>query len=127
VGKNIPPQMGKSIPPLTICKDVNPVTIGISKRSSHLSLSMAEKLLKLHMSDHSKIKIIAEALNKSFYHHGYPLGRTEAATIGLPVAAKNVETEALIWQVWQDVESEMQCNKPTMILYSAYSLCRFRP
>ena len=53
-----------------VCKDVGSIPIGVAKRSSYLALSMGEKLLSLHMDDQSKVKAIAEALNKSFYHHG---------------------------------------------------------
>ncbi len=54
------------------CKEVGAIPIGIAKRSSQLALSMGEKLLSSHMSDSNKAKTIAETLNKSFYHHGYP-------------------------------------------------------
>jgi len=64
------------------------------------------------MDDQSKVKAIAEALNKSFYHHGYPLDRKEAKEIGLPVTESDRELEGLMWQVWQDVEKGMEGNKP---------------
>jgi hypothetical protein len=95
-----------------VCKDVGAIQIGISKRSSYLALSLAEKLLSLHMADQNKVKAIAEALNKSFYHHGYSLGRNEAKGIGLKVKEPPEEIENLMWQVWEDIESEMECNKP---------------
>lgn len=95
-----------------VCKDVGSIPIGVAKRSSYLAISMGEKLLNLHMKDKSKAKAIAEALNKSFYHHGYPVGRKEAKEIGLPISETDPEIEKLMWQVWQDVEEEMQCNKP---------------
>lgn len=95
-----------------LCKDVGSVPIGIAKRSSQLSLSLGEKLLSLHMDDQNRVKAIAEALNRSFYHHGYPVGKTEAKSIGLPVADPSGELESLMWQVWQDVEAEMLGNEP---------------
>ncbi len=95
-----------------ICKDVGAIQIGISKRSSYLALSLGEKLLTLHMGDQNKVKAIAEALNKSFYHHGYPLGRNEAKGIGLKVKEPPEELEKLMWQVWEDIEAEMECKKP---------------
>lgn len=61
-----------------------------------------------------------EALNSSFYHHGYPVGINEVEKIGLPVKnaskIKNKDEngntlENLIWMVWKDIESEMQCSK----------------
>jgi len=95
-----------------VCKDVGSIPIGVAKRSSYLSVSMGEKLLSLHMEDQSGVKVIAESLNTSFYHHGYPLGRKEAKHIGLPVVSPDDELESLMWQIWTDVENEMECNKP---------------
>jgi hypothetical protein len=95
-----------------VCKDVGAIPIGVSKRGSYLALSMGEKLLSMHMEDHNKAKSIAETLNKSFYHHGYPLSRTEAKDIGLPVEQPNAEIEELMWQTWEDMEKEMQCSVP---------------
>ncbi len=95
-----------------LCKDVGSVPIGIAKRSSQLSLSLGEKLLSLHMEDQNKVKAISEALNRSFYHHGYPVGRSEAKNIGLPVEYPNETIENLMWQVWQSCETDMNCNTP---------------
>jgi hypothetical protein len=95
-----------------VCKDVGAIQIGISKRSSYLALSVGEKLLSLHMKDPNKVKTIAEALYKSFYHHGYPLGRNEAKSIGLQVKEPPEDLEKLMWQVWEDIEVEMECRKP---------------
>lgn len=95
-----------------VCQDIGALPIGIAKRSTHLALSMGEKLLSLHMEDKSKATAISEALNKSFYHHGYPLGRSEAKSIGLNIIEPDDELEALIWDVWEDIEKEMECKKP---------------
>lgn len=111
VGISDQEQMAKTFE--LLCNEVGPIPIGIAKRSTYLSLSMGEKLLSLHMKDPNKTKAIAEALNASYYHHGYPVGRKEAKIIGLPVI-ENItkELENLIWDVWVDIESELMCNKP---------------
>ena len=93
-----------------ICKDIGAIPIGISKKSTNLSYSMGEKLLKLHMADQNKVHIIIEKLNSSFYHHGYPVGRKEAIEIGLQIAPLNPELDQVIWQIWEDFEEEMVCN-----------------
>jgi len=93
-----------------VCKEVGSIPIGVAKRGSQLALSMGEQLLSLHMQDSSKAKAIAETLNKSFYHHGYPLGRKEVEKIGLPLSAPNEALEELLWAVWEDIELEMECN-----------------
>ncbi|MGV8108965.1 SDH family Clp fold serine proteinase [Methanospirillum sp.] len=95
-----------------ICSAVGPVKIGMAKRSSNLALSIAEKLLSLHMKEEEKIKQITNAFNKSFYHHGYPIGRSEAKSIGLNVNTKEKEIESLIWNLWLDLEKEMECQNP---------------
>lgn len=95
-----------------LCKDVGAVPVGVAKRSTQLSLSMGEKLLSLHMKDRNEARTIAESLAKSFHHHGYAVGRTEAEQIGLPITKPSEELETLIWQVWQDAEEEMLCCHP---------------
>ncbi|MGC9434940.1 MAG: SDH family Clp fold serine proteinase [Methanomicrobiales archaeon] len=95
-----------------IAKEVGSIPIGAAKRSSNLALSLGEKLLGLHMDDPNKVKTISEALNKSFYHHGYPVGRKEAKVIGLNVVDPPAELGSLMWQVWEDMEEEMKCREP---------------
>lgn len=95
-----------------LCKEVGTVPIGAAKRSSNLALSLGEKLLSLHMDDQNKVRAISEALNKSFYHHGYPVGRAEAKKIGLPIIEAPDNLETLIWNIWTDLEEEMRCNEP---------------
>jgi hypothetical protein len=93
-----------------VCKEVGSIPIGVARRGAQLALSMGEQLLSLHMKDGSKAKAIAETLNKSFYHHGYPLGRKEVEKIGLPLNNPDEALEGFLWSVWEDVEEEMECN-----------------
>jgi len=95
-----------------ICKDVGALLLSVAKRSSHLSITLGEKLLTMHMKDEKSVRAIVEALNKSFYYHGYAVDREEAKKIGLPVTIPDKELEELLWEVWQDISNEMQCNKP---------------
>jgi len=95
-----------------LCKEVGATQIGFAKRSTHLSISMGEKLLQQHMEDEKEAAAIAEALSRSFYHHGYPLGRTEAEEIGLPVTEPGDEMKSLMREVWKDFEEEMKCSEP---------------
>lgn len=99
-----------------LCEDVGPLKIGAAKRSTQLSLSMGEKLLSLHMKDTSKAKAIAETLNRSYFHHGYPLGRREAKNIGISVTDPDEDLEDLLWEIWTDIETEMKCNEPFSLL-----------
>lgn len=95
-----------------VCNEIGAIPIGIAKRSAQLLLSMGEKLLALHLEDANQAKSIAETLNSSFFHHGYPLGRSEAKKIGLPIANPPDELETHIWNVYESFENEMQLNEP---------------
>lgn len=95
--------------------EVGFVGIGVAARSAQLTQTMGEKLLRLHMKSESqsqKAKLISEALNTKYFHHGYPVSRSEAKEIGLPIAPSNPEVEALMWSVWLDIEEEMKFREP---------------
>lgn len=95
-----------------LCDKVTPLDIGVARKSTILSMSLGEKLLGTHMQDLNTIKSIASTLNKSFYHHGYPIGKKEAIALGLPVAKANKDIENIMWNIWSDFEKEMKCNDP---------------
>ena len=92
--------------------DVGALPIGSAKRFQQLSLTLSEKMIGLHTKDSNKAKSIAKALNSSYYHHGYAVGRREAKEIGLNVVNPDRELEKLLWEVWKDYSSEMKCDKP---------------
>lgn len=97
------------------CREVGFAAIGVAARSSQLAGAMAEKLLSLHMKDEAqreKAKAIAEALNKKYFHHGYPLSRSEAKDIGLAVAESNAEIQDLMWRIWKDLEEDLKLREP---------------
>ena len=100
--------------------EIPPTALGFAKRSSQLGLTMSQKLLATHMRDENKTKAIAETLNSKFYHHGYPLSRREAKEIGLQLAKPNEKVESLLWNIYEDLNREMQFSDPldprTMIL-----------
>lgn len=90
--------------------EVGSLSIGNAKRGQRLSLSLSERMLSSHIGDPSKVSTIAKALNSSYYHHGYAVGRKEAEEIGLPITEPEAQLEKLLWEVWLDYESEMKCN-----------------
>lgn len=94
-----------------LLKDVGALPIGSAKRSQQLSLTLSEKMLEWHNPDSTKVKAIAKALNSSYYHHGYAVGRHEASQIGLPITIPGNDIECLIWNIWEDFCSEMKCNE----------------
>jgi hypothetical protein len=92
------------------CEEVGSVAVGIAARGAQLGVTMGEKLLSLHMkadADKAKARAISEKLTRDFFHHGYPVSRTEARSIGLPVAERAPEVERLMWKVWLDVCDEL--------------------
>ena len=97
------------------CADVGAAPIGVAARSAQLMMSLGEQLLKLHMrkrGESRKAHGIAEALNKKFYHHGYPLSRKEAKQIGLKVVEPPLAVEDLLWRLWLDIVEEMEVREP---------------
>lgn len=94
-----------------LLKDVGTLPIGTAKRSQQLSLTLSEKMLSWHFKDSAKIKTISKALNSSYYHHGYAVGRKEAKLIGLPITIPDKQLQDLLWEIWKDYSEEMKCNK----------------
>lgn len=93
-----------------LLKDVGPLPIGSAKRSQQLSLSLSVKMLCTHMEDKNKATSIAQALNSSFYHHGYAVNRKEAVDIGLNICMPSEKLEKLMWDIWLDFSKEMKCD-----------------
>lgn len=95
----------------TLAGEVGSLPIGSSKRSQQLSSSLSLKMLKTHMEDQNQALAISQALNSSYFHHGYAVGRKEAKEIGLEVIEPGEETERIIWDIWCDFCSEMKCDE----------------
>jgi len=51
-------------------------------------------------------------LTKDYFHHGYPVNRSEAKEIGLKVADRNEELENLMWEIWCDLSTELKLREP---------------
>ena len=69
---------------LEFCRETGPLAVGVSARSSKLSLSMSQQMLMMHMKEEKKAKRIAEKLTKEFFHHGYPVGPVSYTHLTLP-------------------------------------------
>jgi hypothetical protein len=97
------------------CDEVGTVGVGVSARSALLSVTMGEKLLQLHMieeADKQKARAISQKLTKDYFHHGYPVNRSEAKEIGLKVAERDEVLEDLMWQIWSDLSDELELREP---------------
>jgi hypothetical protein len=103
------------------CDEVGTVAIGVAARSSQLGVAMGEKLLQLHMTgdnNKQKARTISEKLTRDYFHHGYPVSKTEAKEIGLKVAKDLPEIENLMWQIWLNISEELSLRQP----FLAFSL-----
>ncbi|MCI0352937.1 MAG: hypothetical protein L0Z53_26240, partial [Acidobacteriales bacterium] len=97
------------------CDEVTTLGVGVSARSALLSLTLGEKLLLLHMKgegEQQKAQAISAKLTKDYFHHGYPVNRSEAREIGLKVAEQDEELEDLMWQIWTDLSEELKLREP---------------
>jgi hypothetical protein len=98
------------------CKEISSLGIGFTVRSSKLATDLAERLLGLHMrsdEDRPRIRTIVENMSRKFQSHAYPVSRTEAIDIELPVNKERDEKlEKLMWQAWIDLETELKENIP---------------
>jgi len=95
--------------------EIGTLPIGVATRGNQLSLTMGEKLLRLHMKDEAGIqraRQIIELLNRDFFHHGYPVSRSEAREIGLKVVDASAGVEELMWAIWLDLEDELELRAP---------------
>jgi hypothetical protein len=93
----------------SLATEIGPLNIGSAKRSQQLSLALSTKMLETHMDNKDEADAIAKALNSSYYHHGYAVGRSEARKIGLKIEDPSPELETAIWAIWEDYCTEMNC------------------
>src|SRR5437667_8170655 len=97
------------------CDEVTTLGVGVSARSALLSVTLGEKLLLLNMKgegEKQKAREISEKLTKDYFHHGYPVNRSEAKEIGLKVADQDEELESLMWRIWTDISEELKLREP---------------
>lgn len=89
---------------------IDPSIIGASKRASMQSITMAEKLLKLHMtgSEAQNAEVIAQKLSKNYFSHGHAVSKHEAKDLGLKISDTNSTIETIIWNIYKDFEIEMK-------------------
>jgi hypothetical protein len=93
-----------------LVNQIDPSVIGAAKRASMQSITMAEKLLRLHMdgSDAPNAKIIAQKLSKNYFSHGHAVSKSEAKDLGLKISDSDPNIEKIIWNIYKDFEVEMK-------------------
>jgi hypothetical protein len=97
-----------------LVNQIAPSVIGGAKRASMQSTTMAEKLLKLHMTGNEaqNAEVIAQKLSKNYFSHGHAVTKSEAKELGLKIAADDPEIERIIWAIYTDFEDEMKMCDP---------------
>jgi hypothetical protein len=97
-----------------LVKQIAPTVIGGAKRASMQSMSMAEKLLKLHMTgtEAQNAEAIAQKLSKNYFSHGHAVTKSEAEQLGLKISKSDHEIERIIWAIYTDFENEMKMSEP---------------
>jgi hypothetical protein len=102
------------------CKEITSLGIGYSARSSKLALDLAERLLSRHMKEEEqkpKVRNIVESMSRKFQTHAYPISRSEAIAMQLPVDERRDEKlEKLMWSVWLDIEADLKETEPFDII-----------
>jgi len=97
-----------------LVSQIAPNAIGGAKRASMQSITMSEKLLKLHMkgTEAQNAEAIAQKLSKNYFSHGHAVTKTEAEQLGLKISKNDPEIERIIWAIYTDFENEMKMCEP---------------
>ncbi len=100
-----------------VCAEVGTLGIGFTARSSRLAVDLGERLLEMHMKDEEsrpKRRSIVENMSRiQFQSHAYPVSRSEAIALDLPVKPKrDVPLEKLMWEAWLHIEKDLQEREP---------------
>ena len=111
---NINDQMALAQIVKTLVGQIGPLALGsVNRQNSHIRLA-ARKLLtsRREKMDEGKIATIIETLTEKMYSHGHAIGRTEAKDYGLPVIFPDAKMESLLWSLYLQYESFLQCDEP---------------
>jgi hypothetical protein len=99
------------------CREVGSIGVGFNARSQKLAVSLAERLLEMphkgKEADSATIRTIVKSLSTHFHSHSYPVSRSEAIKMQLPVnKERDDELERLMWALWRDLEEELKEREP---------------
>lgn len=92
-----------------VAEEIGAVPLGMGARGSRMATTLAERLLRTHSrpEDEAATSAIAKALSADYFHHGYPLSRTEARQLGLPITDPEAPLAEAMWAVWLDVVRQL--------------------
>lgn len=99
------------------CREVGSIGVGFNARSQKLAVSLAERLLEMpnkgKEAESATIRTIVKSLSTHFHSHSYPVSRSEAIKMKLPVnEERDPDLEKLMWALWRDLEGEMKEREP---------------
>jgi Serine dehydrogenase proteinase len=96
------------------CREVGSLGVGFTARNQKLAVALALRLLNLPSEEESAgNKAIIDTLSRQFHSHSYPVSRKEAIKLQLPVVKdRDPNLESLMWQLWLDLENELQERTP---------------
>lgn len=95
-----------------LCQRISPLALGAVYRAREQIGMLATKLLALHMNDQQQINKIVKQLSRELLSHDYIIGRREAKAMGLPVKDATDKEAELMWQIYEDVATELQLSEP---------------
>lgn len=84
---------------------IHPLAIGAIEQSYALAKLVGTKCLETHMgtsdTDRKKIAEIVDRLCDEYKTHGYPISRSEATAIGLPITPANDAVDSLLVELYK--------------------------
>ncbi len=108
---------------LKLSDHVHPIALGQVYRAREQIQMLANKLLKMHMSDDTKIKNIINVLCSESGSHDYTISRREAEEdLKLPIEKPDDNNYNVIKDIFSDIRKELELNvtfQPASFLGSA--------
>ncbi len=110
---------------------VNPLALGLVKRSVLQSEMMGERLLNIRSEPpqkHDALEIVS-TLGKKLFFHGHPINREEARkSLKLDwVKNASAEEEAAMWELYEAYEAEMKLCEPYALTAAAIAQSGGKP
>jgi len=91
---------------------IGPEILGQASRIRNEIRIIATNLLRLHITDDTKISTIVDSLVEKLHSHRYMINRREAQNIGLPVDLLDEKSEILASKIIKSYIDEAQMDEP---------------
>lgn len=93
-----------------LSENVHPLALGNVQRSINMIRELAKKIIgttSVKISD-AEVGPLIKRLTTEYYTHQHLIGRTEAASIGLPIETKSADVEDLLWSYYQQLSADLE-------------------